>query len=124
MKEYRITEKFSIPLLKLLFSAEDKILRSVATVTTQFDNPNCGNFQALLNFRISSGDTILKNHFDSSVKDATYRSKSTQNKLIQICGDQITQTIREEINKNTFYSILADEASDCSRKEQLALIIR
>ena len=104
---------------------EDKIVPSMATVTTQnILIVLTADFQAFLNFCISSGDTILKNHFNNLVKNATYRSKSTQNKLIQLCGDQITQWIREKINRNTFYSILADEASECSRKEQLALIMR
>ena len=99
-------------------------LRGHSDDSKYFNSPNCGNFQALLNFRVSSGDSILKNHFDSTAKNATYRSKTTKKKLVQICGGQITETIRKEINENVFYLILADEASDCSRKEQLALIIR
>ena len=108
----------------VLCGRQNLALRGHRDDSKYFDSPNCGNFQALLNFRVSSGDASLKSHFDSSAKNATYRSKTTQNKLVKICGDQVTETIRKEINESVFYSVLADEASDCSRKEQLALIIR
>ena len=29
---------------------------------------NSGNFQALLNFRVDSGDTVLREHFESAPK--------------------------------------------------------
>jgi len=47
---------------------------------------NDGNFRALLRFRIESGDTILENHLKMSGKNATYKSKTSANELIQCCG--------------------------------------
>ena len=35
-----------------------------------------GNFQALLYFRIDSGDEVLQNHLDNSSRNATYISKT------------------------------------------------
>ena len=67
---------------------------------------------------------MLKEHFETGAKNATYRSKTVQNKVIHIYGKQIVESIKGEIIENRFYSILADEASDCSKKEQLALVIR
>ena len=37
-----------------------------------YDKENSGNFQALINFRIDSGDTVLKEHFDTAPKNASY----------------------------------------------------
>ena len=45
-----------------------------------------GNFQALLNFRIDSGDEVLQNHLENSSRNATYISKTIQNELITTIG--------------------------------------
>ena len=45
---------------------------------------NPGNFKALLDFRIDSGDSILKKHLETVPKTATYTSKTIQNELISI----------------------------------------
>jgi hypothetical protein len=56
---------------------------------------------------------ILEELFKSTSKNMTYKSKTTQNEIIDICGDLITKKITDEIREAKFYSILADEASDC-----------
>ena len=79
----------------------------------------------LLNFRIQAGDTKLKHHFENAQKTATYRSKTIQNKLVKICGKQIQDKVISEINSSDspFYSVLADEATECGNKEQMAIIL-
>ena len=52
---------------------------------------NPGIFQALLKFRCHSGDTALAEHFSKCAKNATYRSKTTQNEVIEILGGMITE---------------------------------
>ena len=52
-----------------------------------------GNFQALLQFRIDAGDKVLEEHFKITGKNCTYRSKTTQNELIEVCGDYIRNNI-------------------------------
>ena len=47
---------------------------------------NAGNFQALVNYRISGGDIILAKHFKKAKKNAMYQSKKVQNNFIKICG--------------------------------------
>lgn len=85
---------------------------------------NPGNFQALLNFRIDSGDLILKNHFETTPKNATYKSKTIQNEMINSLGKFIREKIVEEVKEAKLFSLIADEASNCSNKEQLALVLR
>ena len=92
--------------------------------TCQETSHNKGNFQELLDFRIDSGDTVLKEHFESAPKNATYRSKTVQNEMIDSLGEQIQDTIVNEIKKAGIFSILADETPDISRKEQLAISLR
>ena len=61
---------------------------------------------------------------EKSARNATYISKTSQNKLIKCCGDVITDELITAIRKAEYYSILADEVSDVSNKEQLSLVIR
>ena len=56
-------------------------------------------------------------------KNATYKSKTTQNQLIDICGEMLTEKIVAEIKEAKFFSILADEATDCSNLEQMSVVI-
>lgn len=86
------------------------------------DNPS--NFNALLKFRISSGDQHLKQHLETCGKHATYISKTTQNNLINIIGSQITSHILAEVKAAKFYSILADEVTDKANWEQLSIVLR
>ena len=78
-----------------------------------------GNFIELLNFRVRAGDTVLEQHLKKCPKNASYISKSTQNELIKCCGEVITNMIVNEVKESKFFSIIADEASDCSNKEQI-----
>ena len=88
------------------------------------DNQKCGNFQALLDFRIDAGDVVLKEHFETAPRNATYRSKTTQNEMIDCVGNWIRQKLINEVKEASFFSILADETTDYSNKEQLILVIR
>ena len=91
---------------------------------TNMDDGNPGNFQALLDFRIQAGDAVLQEHFNNAPRNATYRSKTIQNELIGCCGEILTKKIIDEVRQAKFFSILADGASDCSNKEQMAIVIR
>ena len=62
-------------------------------------------------------------HWECSKVYCTYLSKTTQNQLINILGDVIRDEILGEIRKFIYFSISADEAADCSNKEQLSLTI-
>ena len=91
-----------------------------------YESANPGNFQAFLNYRISGGDKTLEERFHKAKKNATYCSKTTQNKLVKICGKIAEGKIVSEINNSSspFYSVMADEVSDCGRMEQMTLVLR
>lgn len=69
-----------------------------------------------------SGRTI-EEYFKSTPKNVIYKSKTTQNEIIDICG-QLTNTIADEIREAKFFAVLADEASDCAKIEQLSIVLR
>ena len=83
-----------------------------------------GNFQALLTFRIDSGDRVLEEHLQNAPRNATYVSKTIQNEMIAVVGKFITDHLSREIRESRYFSILADEAADVSNKENLSVVIR
>ena len=83
-----------------------------------------GNFWALLQFRVAAGDTILKDHLSNSSRNATYTSSRIQNQILAILGKSIAQIIIGRVKRASCYTVIADEATDCSNKEQLALVLR
>lgn len=86
-------------------------------------NENDGNFRALLRYR-AKGDEIFKNSLEKAPKNASYISLFIQNELINIIGKEIQKNIVKEVNEAGFFSILADETTDISGKEQLTLCVR
>ena len=92
------------------------------------DNPDdetlTGKFQALLAFRVDSGDAILQQHLENAPRNATYRSKTIQNEIIKTIGSFILSKISDEIKESKLFSVVADEAADISNKEQLSLVPR
>ena len=85
---------------------------------------NPGNFQALLQFRMESGDADLLQHFSSADRNAQYRSPRVQNDLVASCGEWIKEKIVAEVRKAKYFSVCADEAADVANKEQLPLVLR
>jgi hypothetical protein len=83
-----------------------------------------GNFRALLKFRIDAGDKILENHLLTAGRNATYISKISQNQLINICGDLIVDSIVAGITNAKYFTIMCDETTDSSHKEQMCLCVR
>ena len=85
---------------------------------------NHGNFWALLQFQVDSGDTVLQEHLATASRNATYTSAGIQNQLIDVVADQIRQTILSRVKKATWFTVIADEVTDVSNKEQLSLVLR
>jgi hypothetical protein len=87
-------------------------------------NTNLGNFVELLKFRVRGGDTTLESHLKTSKGNARYTSKSIQNEVIDICGNAVRDSILRDVKDAEFFSVIADEATDSSNSEQLAISIR
>ena len=114
------------PIVKtiLLCGCQNIALHGHHDDSTRDDKENPGNFQVLLDFHIDSRDCVLEEHFKTPAKNAIYTSKTVQNELISCCGELITKTLCEEVQDGKFFSVLADEAQDCSNIEQMPVIIR
>ena len=88
------------------------------------DDFNCGNFIEILKYGDMCAGKTVEELFKSTPKNMSYKSKTTQNEIIDICSDLITKKITDEIREARFYSILADEAADCGNVEQLIVVFR
>lgn len=92
----------------------------------QLEEPdkNPGNFQTLLKFRCDAGDTALAEHLSKCARNATYRSKTTQNDIIEILGGMITETILAEVNEARFFAVISAEVQDAASIEQITFVLR
>ena len=114
----------SIAKCVLLFARQNIPLRGHRDDSQYYDTSDCGNFQALLDFRVESGDRILAEHFKTAPRNATFRSKTVQNELISCIAEDVNHQIIKEIKECGPYLILADEVTDCSNQQQMPLVIR
>ena len=85
---------------------------------------NHGNFRALLNFRVEAGDKVLGEHLVTGSLSAMYTSSNIQNQIIKVLSDQVKQKIISKVIAATWFTVIADEVTDVSNKEQLSLVLR
>ena len=78
-----------------------------------------GNFQALLEFCIHSGDQTLQSHLRTAPRNVTYISKTIQNEMITTVGAVRVNNLSQEIRDSKYFSMMSDEAADISNKENL-----
>ncbi|KAK4882729.1 hypothetical protein RN001_006048 [Aquatica leii] len=118
-----------IPIIKtiILYGAQNIPLRGhrddgfIETTGSCFGE---GIFRALLKFRVDAGDEVLASHIKNCGRNASCISKTTQNEIIACCGEVITDNIINKIKESKFFTIMADETTDLSVKEQLNICIR
>ena len=99
-------------------------LRGHRDDSTNFDKKHQCNFRSLLDFRIDAGDKVREEHLAKDPKNASYISKTTQNELLDCLKKYILDEIIKEIKEQPMFSIQADEVTDISHKEQMALLLK
>ena len=87
------------------------------------EGPNEGNFVQLVRFRAET-DKVLADHLSKGPKNTRYTSKTIHNELVRVAGDKIRTDILEDVKHDKFCSIIADEVTDATNKEELSLVIR
>ena len=117
-------EKMRSIIKTVVFCGQNAVALRGARDDSPDDETLQSNFQALLAFRVDSGDKTLQEHFKNAPRNATYRSKTIQNEIINTVGSYITSKISAEIKESKLFSVLADEAADIFNKEQLSLVLR
>ena len=87
------------------------------------ESRNRGNFLEILNL-IAIHDPVINERLKNGPKNAKYTSPDIQNTLINVMGRMVQESICSSVCKAGTYTILADETKDCSKKEQLAIVVR
>ena len=85
---------------------------------------NGGNFKELLRFRVKCGDHALEKHLSTATGRKMFTSKTTQNALIECCGDEVLSVILARVRQSKYYGIMFDETTDVAHKSQLSLVLR
>ena len=72
-----------------------------------YSQGSAGNFIKLFHFRVRAGDTVLEEHLKKCPKNAS---------SLNYCDVK-------EVKEGKFFSVIADEAADCSNKEQMSIVL-
>ncbi|KAG2538902.1 hypothetical protein PVAP13_9NG371900 [Panicum virgatum] len=87
------------------------------------ESSNRGNFIELLKFLAENSEEVNKYVLNNAPGNCTLTSPNIQKQIIHCCALETRKKIIEELGDEP-YAILADESSDISHKEQLALCLR
>lgn len=72
----------------------------------------------------AKGDDFLLTVLEGSGKRIKYTSPVIQNEIVQVCNTILLRKIVNKVNKSKCFSVLADETTDISTKEQLSICVR
>ena len=81
---------------------------------------NKGNFLEILHL-VASYD---QQRLSEGPRNAVYMSPEIQNTLLHIMGEMVTGRVCSEVLDAGVFSVLADETKDCSKSEQMAIVLR
>ena len=84
---------------------------------------NRGNFLEILEL-VANHDPIIRRRLTDGPRNATYISADIQNELLNVMSSIVQNQICADVKKSGLYSILADETKDCSKREQMAIVLR
>ena len=72
---------------------------------------------------MARSDEALK-ILETGPQNATYLQHDIQDNLIEAAAAILKQQISGEVSEASMYSLVADEARDCSHSENLSLVVR
>ena len=105
----------------ILFCAVQEI--SLRGHTESCEAPNQGNVLEILHL-LAAHDPIVQQRLEKGPRNALYTSAEIQNTLLHIMGGLVRKKVCTEVKDAEFYFILADETKDCSKTEQMAVVVR
>ncbi|XP_054829916.1 52 kDa repressor of the inhibitor of the protein kinase [Eublepharis macularius] len=82
------------------------------------------NFQALLEFRINSGDEVLRKRFETTAVNLSYCSQAQQKQMLEICESCIREETLREVRDSHFFSIVTEEVVDLAGENHLPVLVR
>ena len=107
-------KRFNFCLKSRIFFKKSYLRKFISTI---FSNKSCSSKEAFLS-------SLVRHTLKTCSKNHSYISKTSRNKIIKCCGQVISEVIIKDIKSSMFFCIIADKASDSSRKEQMSLLLR
>ena len=83
--------------------------------------PHTTTFEDLIHLQVENGNQQLEVHLQSAPLNATYLSKISTAELLSCISSCIEESLLARLNSSQFISIMADESSDVSSKEELSI---
>ena len=66
----------------------------------------------------------VSDHLKNQSRSASWMSPSFLNEIIQFFADEVRRLIKKEIHDAKYFTVLADETKDISKREQLSIAFR
>ena len=86
--------------------------------------PHTTMFEGLITLQIENGDVKLKNHREHCPRNATYESYATVTDLLGSISAVLESNLLSSLSTSTYFSLMADESTDISSKEELSICAR
>ena len=87
------------------------------------DSMNRGNFLEIVDL-LSRWDPVFAEYVENGARNCTYLSNRAQNDLIHAMGDLVLRNIVEDVKLAKVFTVMMDETTDVSGKEQASIMIR
>ncbi|XP_040903144.1 THAP domain containing 12b [Toxotes jaculatrix] len=82
------------------------------------------NFQALLDYRINSGDEAVKKRFEATAINTEYLSATQLNQLLDVCENTVREEMLMEVRESRFFSLVTGDLVEFSNEKHLPLFLR
>ncbi|KAM9800920.1 THAP domain containing 12b [Neosynchiropus ocellatus] len=82
------------------------------------------NFQALVNYRLNSGDEALRKRFRGTAVNAEYLSAVQLGQLLDVCENTVREEMIMEVRESRFFSIITGDIVDFDQEKYLPLFVR
>ncbi|KAM4796154.1 52 kDa repressor of the inhibitor of the protein kinase [Rhinophrynus dorsalis] len=82
------------------------------------------NFQALLEYRINSGDDVLRKRFETTAVNLEYCSRVQQSQMLEACATCIRDEVLREVRDARFFSIIVEDATRLGGEQHMLLFVR
>lgn len=108
----------------VLFCAQQGIaLRGHRETDLNDPSTNIGNFRSLVVLQ-SRHNAVVKQRLEESPQNATWIGHNMQNLMISLLSDCVLAKIKAEVKEACYFTIIADEAKDCSKLEQMSIVLQ
>ncbi|KAF3692663.1 52 kDa repressor of the inhibitor of the protein kinase [Channa argus] len=82
------------------------------------------NFQALLDYRMNSGDEALKKRFEATALNTEYLSAAQQSQLLDVCENTVREEMLMEVRESRFFSLVTGDLVEFAGEKHLPLFLR